>query len=542
MSTKRLVLALLLLPVLTAFLTNGIGSLSAAETNRVHNANLGTNYTSIQAAIDDPETVDGHTILVDEGLYGERVVVHKSVSIVGRDRERTQIYGGITGAIPVQLTANGSSLVNFTITGGLVGIFVDRTNSSVIANNTVTGAEDYAIYASYTGNCRIDGNIVKLNRAQGILVTNSHDFIAINNKVFSNPSYGLNANDSSSGLISQNLAFNNAYDGIGLGMGTTNCTVCKNTVENNTSMGIWVEYESTANTIFQNNIVGNGIQAIAGYTNSWDNGLEGNFWGDYLGLDANFDGIDDVAHEIDANNTDRHPLMGRFYSYEPFKGRPIEIVSNSSINDFTFFTHNLTVKIEIDPVEDQGHGFCRINIPHRLMIEPYNVTVTNVQSVSINDTLYDDGYSRWIYLSYDHSADEIVIQGQAPPDTDPPVISILSPQNATYNTNSLPLEFAVDEELSWGGYSLDTQQNVTVTGNTTLTTLSNGAHVLVLYAEDVAGNTGRSEVAFFIEVPDERSVTWIIALAAGVAAICVVLLLYLRKSGRLGKKSGRSSS
>jgi len=542
MSTKRLVLALLLLPVLTAFLTNGIGSLSAAETNRVHNANLGTNYTSIQAAIDDPETVDGHTILVDEGLYGERVVVHKSVSIVGRDRERTQIYGGITGAIPVQLTANGSSLVNFTITGGLVGIFVDRTNSSVIANNTVTGAEDYAIYASYTGNCRIDGNIVKLNRAQGILVTNSHDFVAINNKVFSNPSYGLNANDSSSGLISQNLAFNNAYDGIGLGMGTTNCTVCKNTVENNTSMGIWVEYESTANTIFQNNIVGNGIQAIAGYTNSWDNGLEGNFWGDYLGLDANFDGIDDVAHEIDANNTDRHPLLGRFYSYEPFKGRPVEIVSNSSINDFTFFTHNLTVKIGIDPVEDQGHGFCRINIPHRLMIEPYNVAVTNVQSVSINDTLYDDGYSRWIYLSYDHSADEIVIQGQAPPDTDPPVISILSPQNATYNANSLPLEFAVDEELYWVGYSLDTQQNVTLTGNTTLTSLSNGAHVLVLYAEDVAGNTGRSEVVFFIEVPDERSVTWIIALAAGVAAICVVLLLYLRRSGRLGKKSGRSSS
>lgn len=542
MSTKRLVLALLLLTVLTAFLTNAIGSLSAAETNRVHNANLGTNYPSIQAAIDDPETVDGHTILVDEGLYDERVVVHKSVSIVGRDRERTQIYGGITGAIPVQLTANGSSLVNFTITGGLVGIFVDRTNSSVIANNTVTGAYDYAIYASYTGNCRIDGNIVKLNRAQGILITNSHDFIAINNKVFSNPSYGLNANDSSSGLISQNLAFNNAYDGIGLGMGTTNCTVCKNTVENNTSMGIWVEYESTANTIFQNNIVGNGIQAIAGYTNSWDNGLEGNFWGDYLGLDANFDGIDDVAHEIDANNTDRHPLLGRFYSYEPFKGRPVEIVSNSSINDFTFFTHNLTMKIEIDPVEDQGHGFCRINIPHKLMIEPYNVAVTNVQSVYINDTLYDDGHSRRIYLSYDHSADEIVIQGHAPPDTDPPVISILSPQNATYHTSSLPLEFVVDEELSWSGYSLDTQQNVTVTGNTTLMTLSNGAHVLALCARDVAGNTGRSEVAFFIEVPDERSVTWIIAVAVGAAAICVVLLLYLRKRGRLGKKSGGSSS
>lgn len=538
MSTKRLVLAFLLLPMLATCFADTGGSLFAAEANRVHNANLGTNYASIQAAIDDPKTMDGHTILVDEGIYGESVVVHKSISLVGRDREKTQIYGGIGGAIPVQLTANGSSLVNFTITGGLVGVFVDRTNDSVIANNTVTGAEDYAIYASYTGNCRIDGNTAALNGKGGILVTNSHDFVAINNRVFDNsPGYGLNANDSSNGLISQNLAFNNTYDGIGLGMGTTNCTICKNTVENNTSMGIWVAYESTANTIFQNNIVGNRIQAIAAYTNSWDNGLEGNFWGDYLGLDANFDGIDDVARVIDVNNTDRYPLLGRFYSYEPFKGRPVEIVSNSSISDFTIFTHNLTMKIEIDPVEDQGYGFCRINIPHKLMIEPYNVTVTNSQSIHVNDTLYDDGYSRWIYLSYDHSADEMVIQGHVPPDTDPPVISILSPQNATYDASSVPLEFVVDEELSWAGYSLDNQQNVTVSGNTTLMTLPNGAHTLVLYAKDVAvaGNTGRSDVAFFVEVPEERSVTWIIAVAVGVAAICVVLLLYLRKGGKLRK-------
>jgi parallel beta-helix repeat protein len=535
MSIKGLVLAFLLLPMLAACFVSTGGNLFAAEANRVHNANLGTNYASIQAAIDDPKTVDGHTVLVDEGVYSENVVIHKSIFLVGRDREKTQIDGGIAGgAIPVQLTANGSSLVNFTITGGRpVGIFVDRTNDSVIANNTVTGAEDYAIYASYTGNCRIDGNIAALNLRHGILVTNSHDFVAINNKAFSNPNYGLNANDSSSGLISQNLVFDNKFDGIGLGMGTTRCTVCKNTVENNT-LGIWVEYDSTANTIYQNNIVGNRIQAIAGYTNSWDNGLEGNFWGDYLGSDANFDGIDDDAHEIDVNNTDRYPLLGRFCSYESFRGRPVEIVSNSSISDFTFFTHNLTMKIEIDPVEDQGYGFCRINIPHKLMVEPYNVAVTNSQPVSFNvTTLYDDGYSRWIYLSYNQSTGEIVIQGHVPPDTDPPVISILSPQNATYHTSSMPLEFVVDEELHWGGYSLDTQQNVTVSGNTTLMTLSNGAHVLVLYAEDVAGNTGRSEIAFFIEVLEERSVTWIIAVAVVVATICVVLLLYLRKGGRL---------
>ena len=541
MSRKRLFLVFLLLPMTAVCFADTGGNLFAAEANLVHNVNLGIGYASIQAAVNDPNTLDGHTILVDEGTYFENVVINKSISLTGADRENTRIAGR-SGKVTVWLTANESSLINFTVMSGIIGIFVDQTNGTLVANNTVTLTEDFAIYARYTRNCKVQGNVVTLNDESGILVTDSRDFTATSNAVFNNGGYGLNANASSNGLISQNLAYSNYFDGIGLSVGTTNCTISKNIVENNTLRGIWLDYDCTSNTIYQNNIVGNIFQAIAVYANLWDNGLEGNFWGNYSGLDANFDGIDDATHEIDVNNTDRYPLLGRFYSYEAFKGRPVEMVSNASINDFTFFTHNSTMKIEIDPVEDQGYDFCRINIPHKLMIEPYNVAVKNVQSVFINDTLYDDGYSRRIYLSYDHSADEIVIQGQAPPDTDPPVISILSPQNATYHTSSLPLEFVVDDEFSWAGYSLDTHQNVTVSGNTTLMTLSNGAHVLVLYAKDAAGNTGRSEVAFFVEVPEERSVTWIIAVAVGVAAICVVLLLYLRKRGRLGKKGGASSS
>lgn len=412
MFTNRLVAAFLLSTIIIVCFANVSGRLFAADVKPVHNVNLGTSYAGIQAAIDDPRTKDGHTILVDEGVYSENVVVHKAISLVGKDREETRIDG--RSGVSVQLTADGSSIINFTIIGGLIGIFVDRTNRNVIANNTVKGTKDYAIYASYTRNCRIDSNIAALNGASGILVTNSRDFVAINNKVLSNPFYGLNANDSSNGLISLNLAFNNHFDGIGLAMGTSNCTVCKNTVENNT-LGIWVEYESTANNIYQNNIFGNGIQARAGYTNSWDNGFEGNFWGSYSGSDANFDGIDDVAHEIDVNNTDHYPLLGRFFSYEAFKGQQVEFVSNSSLNDFKFHAYNATIKIKLGANGGQVYGFCRINIPHNLMIAPYNVTVKNSQFVYVNDTLHDDGYSRWMYLSYDNSADEITIHGQVPP-------------------------------------------------------------------------------------------------------------------------------
>ena len=82
-------------------------------------------------------------------------------------------------------------------------------------------------------------------------------------------------------------------------------------------------------------------------------------------------------------------------------------------------------------------------------------------------------------------------------DTMPPGISILSPENTAYTTDAVSLTFAVDEPVSWMGYSLDGQANATITGNTTLTWLSDGIHSIVVYARDMAGNTGSSDTACF---------------------------------------------
>jgi len=83
------------------------------------------------------------------------------------------------------------------------------------------------------------------------------------------------------------------------------------------------------------------------------------------------------------------------------------------------------------------------------------------------------------------------------PDTTPPVISVISPANITYSSNEVPLTFTVNEPTDLMWYNLDEQTNVTITGNTILTGLSEGTHSLRVYANDTSGNTAHSDIIYF---------------------------------------------
>jgi len=80
----------------------------------------------------------------------------------------------------------------------------------------------------------------------------------------------------------------------------------------------------------------------------------------------------------------------------------------------------------------------------------------------------------------------------------PPIVTVLSPQNQTFDGRLVPLNFTIYDysTISWMGYSLDGQANATVTGNITLN-VDKGSHSVVVYANDTYGNMGSSDAVHF---------------------------------------------
>ena len=111
-------------------------------------------------------------------------------------------------------------------------------------------------------------------------------------------------------------------------------------------------------------------------------------------------------------------------------------------------------------------------------------------------------------------------------------ILVLSPENVTYVTTSIPLDLIVSQPISWLGYSLDFQPNVTISGNTSLTSLSQGAHSLTVYGNTTRGVFARSETIFFdVNAPESFPTVPVAAVTtASIGTVVAVGILVYRKN------------
>lgn len=118
-------------------------------------------------------------------------------------------------------------------------------------------------------------------------------------------------------------------------------------------------------------------------------------------------------------------------------------------------------------------------------------------------------------------------------------IAFLMEKNKTYNTTEIPLDFIADGAASQVAYSLDFHTNITVSGNITLTGLTEGTHTLIIYANNTWGNATSIDInAFTIAKPSlsqstsltfQIQNTFFLILILTIALVAITILLVLRK-------------
>jgi parallel beta-helix repeat protein len=155
--------------VFTLFLVLCLCSAIIIKNNRVLvNASPSTlmvpdDYKTIQEAINNAGS--GDTIFVRKGIYTENIVINKSITLIGEDRESTIIDGRATGNV-ISIKASNVTIKGFTIRNSDpfvgYGIFIERFGNIVISNNSINN-NNIGIQISFSSRNQIYENIISAN-------------------------------------------------------------------------------------------------------------------------------------------------------------------------------------------------------------------------------------------------------------------------------------------------------------------------------------------------------------------------------------------
>ncbi len=399
----------------------------------VHNVDTDESFVSIQEALDDPDTVSGHTILVESGTYGERVVVNKAVHLKGLDTGSGKPMIDMSGPIVdvgaggdiLTLVVDGISLEGFEIAGSSGwqyaairvesshntitqnevhnndnAVYLDHSTMNTVADNVFYDNDFHAVYLDHSNRNTIHGNRVERGDDAAFLLENSESNAITYNSIVATW-YAIQLVSSSNNTITNNTA-SQGKTGIDL-YASHNNELAGNKVTQNSFDGVTMG-ESNHNIIRANLIEGNNLTGLSVDSSTGcvfeGNTMSGNLYNFWIGGSSH----SHFANLVDESNT--------------VDGKPIHylvdlsniVIDASSSAGMVYCINCTNITIRGLALANNGEGILLYNttdstIESNListnglggiaLIDCGNITIT---SNTITDTRYRDG----IYLEATH--------------------------------------------------------------------------------------------------------------------------------------------
>ncbi len=320
--------------------------------DRVHNLDTGEDFLFIQDAIDDPDTSDGHTIMVGDGIHRENVRVTKSLTILSENGSANCVIKARGNDHAVEITADYVNMSGFTVTGAAflkAGICLDAGYCNISTNNCSNNW--ICIHLDGSSNNIVSDNDCSNTGWDGIRLEDSSNNIISGNDCSNNKMTGIHFRESSNNIISSNNCSNNNMTGIRFRESSNNI-VSITDCSNNGYEGINLE-DSNNNNISGNNCSNNGIETggfgitLRGSSNNRISGNKVSFnrWNGIILRDSmTYSSNNNIVRNNISNNGQfwEPPLDSGCAAGISLTGSGNSIIENTFVNDGIHIYHDST--------------------------------------------------------------------------------------------------------------------------------------------------------------------------------------------------------
>jgi parallel beta-helix repeat protein len=219
--------------------------------------------------------IDGKDHIIDGGNDGNSgIMLYGVVNVIVKN---VKIYNFWASGVTIASSSNCTVTEVNAINDSYAGIYLESSTGNTVSNNQITGNGD-GITLHFSGENELFGNNISGNgfvlvAGAGIVLTNSEQNNIHNNNVVGNR-YVVRIDHIYTSEISQNTSSSN-------------------------------------NRIYLNNFLNNSYPFYfqdTPFANSWDNGVDGNYWSNYKITYANSNGTYSTPYVLDENNVDHYPL------------------------------------------------------------------------------------------------------------------------------------------------------------------------------------------------------------------------------------------